>query len=497
LDERNLKVLNDDYVKFIRFGQWKIEKTRMGVLSFITNNKYLDGQVYYRMRENLRKTFDDIYIVNLHGDLRKGEKGNPFDITVGVAICFLIKREQTSNENANVYYFDLPQNDRAEKYKLLDEGFNFDKFKRLSETKKHYFIPIESEFLKKFEEMLVISDFFIKKPSTGIMMGKEHLVSDVDNQNLIENLDLFFNQQFEELESYKINVNNTKTWKREIVLENTNLEDAVNAIQKIQYKGFDYKYLAYDRFIVEGHRIGYIDQISKINPAITVTKKSRKPIFSTASLAYMPIEKCYMSTTDSAYAFLLKYNGKYNLNTSLLSYKVEPEQLFYYIFGILCSEEYRKKYNELLLKDYPHIPLPNEESYFNEMSLLGKKISRAFKMDLEISEEFKLSKNDSQSWIVQEPYFVSYEKRIYLNKEIDSPYIEGITSDIWDYSIGQIKQIEQFLKARTYSEKKIIKTICRGLNQEELNSLLKLCTSIKQILKISKEIDKVYIQIDP
>ena len=469
----------------------------MGVLSFITNNKYLDGQVYYRMRENLRKTFDDIYIVNLHGDLRRDEKGNPFDITVGVAICFLIKREQPTNKNADVYYYDMPQNDRAEKYKLLDEGFNFDKFKKLHETKKHYFIPIESEFLNKFEEMPVISDFFIRKPTTGIMMGKEHLVSNVDKQNLIENLDLFFNQQFEELENYKISVNNTKTWTREAVLENTNLENAINVIQKIQYKGFDYKYLTYDRYIVEGHRIGYIDQISHDNPAITVTKKSRKQSFSTASLAYMPIEKCYMSTTDSAYAFLLKYNGEYNLNTSLLSYNVEPKQLFYYLFGILCSKEYRKKYDELLLKDYPHIPFPDEKSYFNEMSLLGKEISRAFKMDLIISDEFKLSKSNSQSWIVREFYYVNDEERIYLNKEVDSPYIEGITSDIWDYSIGEIKQIEQFLKARTYSEKKIIKKLCRSLNQEELNYILKLCTSIKHILKISKEIDEVYVQIDP
>ena len=157
-----MKVLNDDYVKFIRFGQWKIEKTTMGVLSFITNNKYLDGQVYYIMRENLRKAFDDIFIVNLHGDLRKGEKGNPFDITVGVAICFLIKKESSSKKHADVYYLDMPQNDRNEKYELLEKGFIIDNFQKLPETKKHYFIPIKSEFLKKFEEMPNISNFFIK-----------------------------------------------------------------------------------------------------------------------------------------------------------------------------------------------------------------------------------------------------------------------------------------------------------------------------------------------
>ncbi|MHA1147769.1 MAG: type ISP restriction/modification enzyme [Promethearchaeota archaeon] len=497
LDEKNLKVLNDDYVKFIRFGQWKIEQTTMGVLSFITNNKYLDGQVYYKMRENLRKTFDEIYIVNLHGDLRKDEKGNPFDITVGVAICFLIKRESSSKKNADVYYFDLPQNDRDEKYEILEKGFKFDNFQKLPETKKHYFIPIASEFLKKFEEMPIISDFFIKKPKTGIMMGKEHLVSDVDNEILIENLNLFFNEEFEKLEGYKIKINSTKTWNREDVINNTNLENCVNAIQKIQYKGFDYKYLAYDSVIVEGHRIGYIDQICEDNPAITVTKKSRKSSFSTASLAYLPIEKCYMSTTDSAYAFLLKHNGKFNLNTSLLPFTAEPEDLFYYIFGILCSNKYRKRYNELLLMDYPHIPITEDEALFKEMGSLGKKISNYFKLDLTISKEIKVSNHDSELWRVQNPFYDDKEQRIYINKEEDSPYIEGVTSDIWDYSIGQVNQIEQFLKARTYSETRTIKSLNRGLNQEEKIYLLKLCTAIKKILKTSEEIDKLYIKIDP
>jgi len=497
LDERNLKVLNDDYIKFIRFGQWKIEKTKMGVLSFITNNKYLDGQVYYIMRECLRKSFDEIYIVNLHGDLRKNEKGNPFDITVGVAICFLIKKESSSNKNANIYYLDIPQNERNEKYEILEKGFQFSNFQKLPETKKNYFIPIESKFLKKFEEMYALPDFFINKPYTGIMMGKEHLVSDVDKETLIENLNLFFNEEFEELESYKINVNSTKTWDRDDVINNTNLENCVNAIKKIQYKGFDYKYLAYDRVIVEGHRIGYIDQICEENPAITVTKKSRKSSFSTASLAYMPIEKCYMSTTDSAYAFLLKYNGNYNVNTSLLPYEAEPEDLFYYIFGILCSNKYRKKYDELLLMDYPHIPITEDKALFKEMSSLGGKISKSFKLDTTLSKEYKVSNHNSELWKVQSPFYDEKEERIYINKEENSPYIEGVTSDIWNYSIGQLNQIEQFLKARTYSEIRTIKSLYRGLNQEELTYLLKLCTAINKILKKCKEIDEVYNKIDP
>lgn len=307
---------------------------------------------------------------------------------------------------------------------------------------------------------------------------------------------LFFNQEFDELEQYNINVNNTKTWNREDVINNTNLENCINAIQKIQYKGFDYKYLAYDKVIVEGHRIGYIDQISEKNPAITVTKKSRKSSFSTASLAYLPIEKCYMSTTDSAYAFLLKYNGKYNLNTSLLPYKAEPEDLFYYIFGILSSNKYRDRYNELLLKDYPHIPITENGALFKEMSSLGKEISNYYQLDTSISKKFKASNHDSELWKVKNPFYDEKKQRIYINNNENFPYIEGVTSDIWNFSIGQINQIEQFLKARTYSEIKTIKTLNRGLNQEEITYILKLCTVFDNILEISKKIDEIYIKID-
>ncbi|MHA1898552.1 MAG: Eco57I restriction-modification methylase domain-containing protein, partial [Promethearchaeota archaeon] len=96
LKEKNLKILSDDYVKFIRFAQWKIKQSGVGIVGFITNNNYLDGAVFKEMRRSLIKTFNEIYIVNLHGNMRKNEAGNPFGIKVGVAIVFFLR---TRNEN--------------------------------------------------------------------------------------------------------------------------------------------------------------------------------------------------------------------------------------------------------------------------------------------------------------------------------------------------------------------------------------------------------------
>ncbi len=104
LGEKNPKWLQDDYVKFIRFSQWKIDQAGEGVLGFITNHSYLDNPTFRGMRQSLMNSFDEIYILDLHGNSLKKEKTpdgskdeNVFDIQQGVAICFMIKYAKQTN----------------------------------------------------------------------------------------------------------------------------------------------------------------------------------------------------------------------------------------------------------------------------------------------------------------------------------------------------------------------------------------------------------------
>ena len=115
LNEKNPKWLNDDYVKFIRFAQWRIEKTGYGVVAFITNHGYLDNPTFRGMRQSLMNTFDEIYVLDLHGNSKKKEVSpdgttdqNVFDIQQGVSIVFLIKNKdkKTSTEKL-IYHQDL------------------------------------------------------------------------------------------------------------------------------------------------------------------------------------------------------------------------------------------------------------------------------------------------------------------------------------------------------------------------------------------------------
>ncbi|MBN1290650.1 MAG: N-6 DNA methylase [Candidatus Latescibacteria bacterium] len=103
LGEKNPKWLQDDYVKFIRFAQWKIDQAGEGVVGMITNHSYLDNPTFRGMRQSLMKSFDEIYVLDLHGNSLKKETcpdgskdENVFDIQQGVAIMFLIKKKEES-----------------------------------------------------------------------------------------------------------------------------------------------------------------------------------------------------------------------------------------------------------------------------------------------------------------------------------------------------------------------------------------------------------------
>lgn len=131
LGERNPKWLQDDYVKFIRFGQWRIDTTKSGVLAFVTNHGYLDNPTFRGMRQQLMQSFDEIYVLDLHGNSKKREKTpeggvdqNVFDIQQGVAIGIFIKHPKTAatishpERRGKVYHADL-YGLRAEKYEAL------------------------------------------------------------------------------------------------------------------------------------------------------------------------------------------------------------------------------------------------------------------------------------------------------------------------------------------------------------------------------------------
>lgn len=499
LKERNLKILSDDYVKFIRFGQWKIQQVGTGILAFITNSRYLEGQVFSVMRKSLRKTFDYIYIVNLHGDMRKKETGNPFDIRVGVSIAFMVRKDNSPNKKASVFYMDVPHPKREEKFAILSKGFQLDNFRLLEETYKDFFVEIDTTYLERFHRFIPIDKIFKSRPTSGIMAGRDRLVYDVDKENLRYKLKLFFNEEFDKLEELKIKVNDTKSWKKSKVYKNTSLENVLSNFRTINYRGWDLRTIAYDRILLEGHRMGYIDQIEKNNPAITVTKSSRKKQFETSFIVENLLEKCFMAVTDTSYAFPLYLNDEININKQDLPFKTSYKEIFYYIYAVLFSPTYRERYDEYLKKNFPRIPFTTEKTLFYQMAELGETLANIHLLKHNISFKFELSETESENWLIKDYFYDNKKQILFFDKTSDRtniPYITGITPEIWSFSIGGIKQIKQYLDSRQYSKSRKYNTLQRGLNHDELVYLLKFITAIDKTIEILPEIDRIYKKID-
>lgn len=150
LNETNIQPLDDDYIKFIRFAQWKLleQNQKQGLMGFITNNSFLDGRTHRKMRQSLARAFDEIYILNLHGD--SGDE-NVFDIRVGVCISLFVKYKDTHNDTnlSKIFYYSTNDNGilkRNDKFALLNtvaqNGLNSVKWQELKLDEPYFwFVP--------------------------------------------------------------------------------------------------------------------------------------------------------------------------------------------------------------------------------------------------------------------------------------------------------------------------------------------------------------------
>ncbi len=181
-EERNIQPLSDDYIKFIRFAHWKIDRDGKGIIGMITNNSYLSGLIHRGMRKRLLDSFDEIYILNLHGNSRIGEKcpdgskdENVFDIQQGVSIVLFIKKEQ-KGKACKVFYQDV-YGLRENKYDLLSKSDSHTtEWKTLSPVEPYYFF-VEKDFSLQvnYDKFIPMTEIF-DKSSSGVKTHRDHFV---------------------------------------------------------------------------------------------------------------------------------------------------------------------------------------------------------------------------------------------------------------------------------------------------------------------------------
>jgi predicted helicase len=252
LDEQNLNALSDDYVKFIRYAQWLIQKNGSGIVAIISNNSFIDGITQRKMRENLFNTFDKIYIYDLHGSMKRKEKApdgskdeNVFDIQQGVSISIFVKNETENAREKTILHYDS-FGLREVKYKrLLTSDLDSIEWTEVQPHEPYFFfVPKDASGLEGYNAGFSPNDLFIKS-GNGIKFRKDNLLvknmfANEDVKTMLREINHLSSEQI----YAKYDFEPTPDWrledKKRFFIEN----DFANII-KVDYRQFDPRFAYY------------------------------------------------------------------------------------------------------------------------------------------------------------------------------------------------------------------------------------------------------------
>ena len=521
LGEKNPKWLQDDYVKFIRFAQWKIEQVGEGVLSFITNHSYLDNPTFRGMRQSLMKSFDEIYILDLHGNSLKKEKApdggkdeNVFDIQQGVAIAFYIKYKNSKTKS--VFHHEV-YGLRENKYDWLNKhNIKNVKWKRIEPKKEFYlFIPQDRTLQRIYQSFYKITDIFPVN-SVGIVTSRDSFVIDIDKKQLERRIRQFIDPKVDSvILKITYGLKEKRDWKIEERRKNLrNDEEWQNAFAQILYRPFDVRWIFYHDEMIERSRRYIMKHMLKENKGLIMSRQLDKSVAVSAFVTNIMIDAHSITTAISiSYLFPLyiyheeekKRSKSYsqmmlfepqvnylskqpNINPDLFEKlkqnfgrKVTPEEIFYYIYAILYSNTYRSRYAEFLKIDFPRIPITKNYRLFIKLSKLGNQL-----VDLHLLKSKDLEKTDSKfpkdgSNKIEK---LKYENgKVWINKE---QYFDGVKEEVWQYQIGGYQVCEKWLKDR----------IDRTFTLDEIQTYCKIVTALSKTIELQKEIDNQFEEVE-
>jgi len=426
LAERQSKWLQDDYVKFIRFAQWRIQQTGAGVLAFITNHGYLDNPTFRGMREQLMKTFTDIYVLDLHGNSNKKEvcpDGTPdqnvFDIQQGVAIAVFVK-EPGKNETATVHHSEL-WGIRESKYETL---FELD-VETVKWAEPHAFSPLygfvpqESHLRSEYERWWRLPAA-IPTNNVGFVTARDHFLIDFDRDALRRRMIEFRSlslpdASFEE----RYGLKNTSSWNIHEARRRLSADPSWElAFSECLYRPFDFRPIYFSTAMLERPVLDIQrHMLPGDNLALITTRQTRDRWAALATrhiAAHKSLAAYDINSLFPLYVFppspgpVAKQDNflerspwppsrdgrRPNLDLSFvqqlatrlgllfvsdgegdLQQTFGPEDIFHYIYAVLHSPTYRSRYAEFLRTDYPRIPLPSDVGLFRTLVPKGRELA--------------------------------------------------------------------------------------------------------------------------
>ncbi|RKU99271.1 DNA methyltransferase [Helicobacter pylori] len=488
--EKNPKWLLDDYVKFMRFAQNKIESLGHGLFGFISNNAFLDNPTFRGLRRSLLECYDELYILNLHGNARKKEETpqgakdeNVFNIMQGVSINLFVKKAQTTKQK--IYYYDV-YGQRAEKYAFLAQNdLNSINWLELAPREPFYLlIPQKTPLLEEYEQGFSVQDMF-QVGGTGICSKRDHVVFHKDKESLLKLLKDFSTLEPSELRrKYDIG-DDSRDWRLNNAIKEvkTNIKRLEEYIVSCQYRPFDYRWTYYTPNSRTFLAYPVYDVFKHMLPPPTNPKtpnQTRKNVALNTPRQLKNNDKswtqCFISSSINDQGLSSGGNGA-GVNYPLYQFRdpnytenftpefrsfidkhyshpFEPLEVLGYIYALLYSPNYRKRYEEFLKADYPKILFTNNKDLFRALSLLGieliglhvlnqESLNHSFNKlkDATIGESYYKEAHDR---IIKKPSHNESEQRLYINH---SAYFSGVSEEIYNYMIGGYGVLDKYLKS--------------------------------------------------
>lgn len=494
LQERNSKWLNDDYVKFFRFTENMIEKSEEGIVAMITAHGYIDNPTFRGVRWHLMKTFDEIYVLDLHGNANKKEKSpdgsqdkNVFNIKTGVSIFFGIKKKDGKSGLAKIYKADL-FGKRSEKFKYLNKNLiNSVKWKQITPISPNYeWIIRDEKKLKEYNKGFSIKELF-PVSSVGIVTSRDKFIIDTDKNLLKERLESFLRCQTPHEAKAKFKLKENKKWR--VVNALKHKFDEKNIIP-ISYRPFDTRYIYFHDDFIERSRKEVMKNflIDKNIGLITVNRSPNKtPVsyyFSTQnphSNGYIRSDSVSIDTVFPLYIYQKDCHKSPNLNQKIIDEiekligKISPENLFNYIYARLHSPNYRKKYQEFLKTNFPRIPYPKDRKSFKNLAKLGKELRQLHLLESPKLNKFITTYTESGSDTVEKPIYKN--GNAYINEK---QFFGKVPELAWNFYIGGYNPAQKWLKDRKD----------KTLTNSDIEHYQKIIIVLTETEKIMNNIDK-------
>ena len=488
LKEKNSKWINDDYVKFIRYGQHFIEKNGSGVLAFINPHGFLDNPTFRGMRWNLLKTFDKVYTIDLHGNSKKKETApdssvdvNVFDIMQGVSINIFVKTgKKKLNELGKVFHFDLFGKREIKFDFLIEKSLRNIPYKELPNIAPNYFFTNKDfDEQNKFNKGFSLNDLFTIN-SAGIVTARDEFTIHFSKEEVKKTIEEFIDLD-DETARRRFNLGkDVRDWsvagaRNDLMNSNLNFSNIV----RIVYRPFEDRYTYFTgttkgfHCMPRGEVMRHLfkkDNIGLICPK-QVPDKENSGVYISKFIAGHKTCSAYNINNIFPLYLYPESNGQQtigqttertpNLNPEIvkqiannlgLTFTNEKEttkdtfapiDILDYIYAVLHSPNYREKYKEFLKIDFPRVPYPKDKDTFWQLVKLGGQIREIHLLESPTVEKYITQYPIDGDNIVTKPKY--QDGKVYIN---DTQYFNNVPQTAWEFYIGGYQPAQKWLKDR-------------------------------------------------